>query len=1088
MRKLYQSSKLYWEAGGRRLPCAPLIRFFMVFALVLASAASFAQSKVTITGTVTDTLGNTIIGANVVALNSKTGGTSTDANGKFVLDAEVGATLRITFVGFEEKRVTVKAGQTSYKIIIKEVGNMAEEVVVTAYSQKQTREALVGSVTTVKPSQLKIPASNLTNALAGQVSGVIAFTPSGQPGQDNARFFIRGVTTFGYKQDPLILIDNVELTPTDLARLNVDDIESFSILKDASATALYGARGANGVILVKTKEGKAGKPQINFRLENSISQSVKTLEFADPITYMTLFNEAINTRSETKDRRIKYSPNQIYNTRATLSGAPGSNPYVYPAVDWIDMLFKKRTSTQRANLAIQGGGGVARYYVAGSYADDNGILKTDIRNNNNNNVNFKNYQLRSNVNINLTKSTELILRLSGTFSDYSGPITSDGSFATDIYNLALHTSPVDFPAYYEPDAANQGVQHILFGNTVLANSADQTTPATINPYAYLLQGHKNYSESRMLAQLELNQDLKFLAPGLNFHGIMSVNRFSSFNSSLQYKPFYYTVDTYDRSTDVYTLKWINSAPKQAQEYLDYVPGTSVQTSFLYLQGVLDYSHTFGKYHNVSGALIGTRQQTVNANANSLFNSLPFRNLTLAGRGTYNYKGRYYLEFNFGYNGSERFSANHRFGFFPTIGGSWIISDEPFWGDLSKVFDRFKFRGSYGLVGNDAIGSQRFFYLSDVDLNGGNPSTFGTNNGYTRNGVIIKNYPNLDVTWEKSRQVNLGMEFTMFKNFNLILDLYKNNRYDILQVIDDASIPTTMGLEAGISSNVGKTESRGLDLHVDGKKMIGNNAFIQLMGNFTYTENKYTQFVEPDYAESYRFRTGQPLNRNYGYIAERLFVDDIEAQNSPKQQFSTNGILPKGGDIKYRDLNNDGKIDGADQTFLGYPTIPQIVYGFGVSGKYKNFDLSSFFQGQAKVSFFIDPARTSPFIQSPDSYFNGNTQLLKDYADNHWSEDNQNLYALYPRLGETGAQIENNRQNSTWWMRDGSFIRLKSLEVGYTLPKSLVSAIKFKDMRIYFNGLNLFTWSPFKMWDPELGGNGFAYPIQKVFNLGINANL
>jgi TonB-linked SusC/RagA family outer membrane protein len=1050
-----------------------------------------AAADNTITGTVKNEKGEGLAGVTIASTGDKKSGTLTDNNGRFVLDVKDGSEIKISSIGYKSQTITVTAGKKVYNIILVEDVTSAETVVVTAYGRKQLKEAIVGAVTTVKPGVLKIPASNLTNALAGQVAGVIAYTPSGQPGQDNAKFFIRGVTTFGYKQDPLILIDNVELTSNDLARLNVDDIESFSVLKDASATALYGARGGNGVILVKTKEGKAGKAQINVRLENSTSQSVKTLELSDPITYMRLFNEATRTRYPLNP--IPYSENKIINTQATLAHAPGSNEFVYPAVDWMNMLFKKRAPTQRGNISLQGGGGVARYYVAGSFSNDNGILRTDIRNNNNNNVNYKNYQLRSNVNINITDKTELIVRLSGTFNDYNGPLTSDGSLQTQLYNLASHTSPVDFPAYYPADSANLHTQHILFGNSPAASGTDGASKY-INPYAQLLSGHQRYSESRMLAQLELNQNLSFITQGLNFHAIMSTNRYAYFRSYLNYNPYYYTATNYDKASNTYQLQWINNLStgnNVAREYLNYTPLESNNSTFMYLQGVLDYAHTFGKDHNISAALIGTRQQTVNSSVNSgntttLFTSLPYRNQTVAGRATYSFKSRYYLEFNFGYNGSERFSANHRQGFFPTIGGSWIISDEKFWGDLYNVFDRFKLRASYGLVGNDAISDRRFFYLSDVNLNGGNPASFGTNNAYYRPGVSINNYENDDVTWEVSKQTNLGMEFTVLKKINVIAEVYKNNKYNILQ--DRASIPTTMGLESGISANIGKAESKGIDISLDGKQNIGKSFSLAFRGNFTYSENKFTQYEAPDYPEAYRQQVGQPINRQYGYIAERLFVDDNEAANSPSQIFSTGGFAPKGGDIKYRDLNGDGKIDAADQTFIGNPTLPQMVYGFGLSASYKNFDLSGFFQGQAKVSFFIDPARTSPFIKSPDSYYTGNTQLLKAYADDHWSEDHQNLFALYPRLGPDGAVIENNRQNSNWWLRDGSFMRLKSVELGYTLPSRIAKSLGVKNTRIYFNGLNLLTWSPFKLWDPELGGNGFAYPIQKVFNVGINVNL
>jgi len=1042
------------------------------------------QSKIAVTGTVTDSTGLQIPGASISVVNDKNVSTVSDANGKFKINVVPGSEIRISFMGYEPKSVIIKEDNKPLSIVLSAKAFEMEGVVVTAYGRIQRKEAVVGSVTTIQPAELKIPASNLTNALAGQVAGIIAYTPSGQPGQDNATFFIRGVTTFGYNKSPLILIDNVELSTTDLGRLQVDDIASFSILKDASATALYGARGANGVILVTTKEGKIGTPQVNLRMESSSSQSTQTLKFADPITYMKLFNEATTTRDPLAIP--PFTPNQILNTQATMNHAPGSNQYVYPAVNWLDMLFKKNTTTQRTDLNISGGGDIARYYVAGSYSIDHGILRGDANNNTNTNVNFRNYQIRSNININLTKSTELIVRLSGLFDDYNGPRSADGSFSTDLYNVVMHTSPVAFPAYYPADSANVHTKHILFGNVPSGSTGTMYT----NPYASLLSGTKNYVESRLSAQLEINQNLNFITPGLNFHGLFHTNRYSYFDSSTGYSPFYYNVASYDKQSNQYSLNWINSLPGSAAEYLTYYRGNTNVNSYIYLQGVLDYSKQLGD-HNLSGSLIGTQQQTVYSGANDLLSSLPYRNLTLAGRASYSFKSRYFLEFNFGYNGTERFSAKHRFGFFPTIGGSWIVSNENFWGEgLTNIISRLKLRASYGLVGNDQIGSQRFYYLSNVNLNGGtNGAYFGTNNTYSRPGVQILNYANPDITWETSRQLNLGLEFTLFKSLNITAEVYKYYRYNILQNRGAYNMPATLGLESDIYANIGTANSKGIDIQADYKQTINKDFWIQGRGNFTFAASNYDNWAEPQYAEAYRYQAGQPINRNVGYIAERLFVDDKEAKNAPSQIFSTGGYPPKGGDIKYRDLNGDGVIDSKDQAFIGYPTIPEIVYGYGISAGYKAFDLSAFFQGQAKVSFFIDPSRTAPFIQSPDGYYSqSNTQLLQAYADNHWSEENQNLYALYPRLGANGAQMENNRQNSTWWMRDGSFLRLKSLEIGYTIPSSITKKIKIKKCRIYFNGLNLITWAPFKLWDPELGGNGFAYPIQKVFNIGLNVIL
>lgn len=1058
--------------------------FVLLLLMLCCCQTAFSQtaSRLTVTGTISDSAGNKIEGASVVANMKKSTATTSDKNGRFIIDVDPGATLTFSYVSYVSQQVTITTDIALHIVLKNSPAISGDEVIVVAYGKKQRKEAVVGSVTSVRPGDLKIPASNLTTALGGQVAGIISYQRSGQPGQDNASFFIRGVTTFGYKKDPLILIDNVELSSSDLARLQVDDIASFSILKDASATSLYGARGANGVILVTTKEGKAGKAKVNVRVENSFSQATQNLKLADPITYMKLYNEATVTRDPLLP--LPFSQTKIQGTIAAINKEPGSNPYVYPAVDWMGLLFKDRTSTQRANISVSGGGGVARYYIAGSYNVDNGILRQDKLNNNDNNVKFRNYQLRSNVNIDLTRTTELVLRLSGNFSEYNGPLAADGGFSTDLYNMAVHTSPVFFPAYFPADSANLNTKHILFGNAGGNNSI-----AYNNPYAAMLRGHKNSSESRMSAQLELNQKLDFFTPGLSFRGIFSTNRYSYFESQMAYSPYYYNVNTYDKSSNGYTLSWLNPQPtgyNVAREYLEYNPGPSYLNTYIYFLGALDYNRRMGD-HNISSSIIATRQQSTNANADNLLKALPYRNMTVAGRATYSYLDRYFIEANFGYNGSERFSTDHRMGFFPTIGAGWLLSNEKFWEGMLDAVSRVKLRASYGLAGNDAISDRRFFYVSDVNLNGGgNYAYFGTNNEYQRSGVFINNYENPDVTWETSRQANLGLEVTIFKNLNIIAEVYKKHTYNIL--MGRSSIPSTMGLEAGISANLGKVDAQGLDLSLDYKQTFSNDLWAAVRGNLTYATNKYVFYEEPQWSEPWRYITGQPINRGWGYVAERLFVDDKEARNSPSQIFSINGRAPQGGDIKYRDLNNDGMINQQDLAFLGYPQVPEIVYGFGFSSGYKNFDLSAFFQGQARVSFFIDPRRTSPFIQSPDPYIYGNTQLLKDFANSHWSEENQDLYAMYPRLGINTFDIENNLQTSTWWMRNGSFIRLKSLEIGYTLPTAAQKRLGLSNCRFYVNGLNLVTWSSFKMWDPELAGNGFAYPIQKVVNIGVNVSL
>ncbi len=1072
---------------ARRLfyhPGRMITKLLCLIALLLTCSLAYSQQKekIKISGTVKDTAGTGIPGVSVYLADNRSVGTATDENGKFVLEVTPGAKITLSSIGFADQTFTADAQNRQMMIVLRANEGKLSEVVITAFGKKERREAIVGSVTTISPGKLKIPSSNLTNAMAGQIAGVVAYQRSGQPGLDNSSFFIRGVTTFGYKQDPLILVDNVELTATDLARLQVDDIASFSILKDASATALYGARGANGVILITTKEGAEGKAKINLRFENSISQATQNLDVADPVTYMKMYNEAITTRNPLGVPF--FTQNDIYNREQTMANAPGSNKYVYPAVDWMKELFKDRTNNQRLNASVGGGGKIARYYIAGSYNVDNGILKVSPVNNFNNNVKLQNYQLRSNININITPTTEAIVRLSGNFDEYNGPITADGSFSSDLYHRALHTSPVLFPAFFPGDSSTFNT-HILFGNSAMGTGSAGEV-GYVNPYAEMMRGYKAFSRSRMSAQLELSQKLDFITDGLNFRGIFNTNRYSYFDLTRRYNPFYYSVSGYDRFTNQYSLRWINNQPGQATEYLSFEDGFKDINTFIYFQGVLDYSKQLSKEHFVSAALIGTRQERLYANAidpatsrPSLQYSLPYRNIGLSGRASYAYDNRYFLEFNFGYNGSERFAAKNRFGFFPTIGASWVVSREKFWTEnISAIISKLKFRGSYGLVGNDAIGAQRFFYLSNVNLSGGNPASFGQNNGVSRPGVSITNYPNEDVTWETSRQTNLAMEISLFNSLNIIAEVYKQHRYNIL--MERASVPSTMGLESAISANLGTADSKGMDLSADYSKTFRSGFWLSGRANFTFSQNRYGQYEQPAYHEPWRILSGQKIGVRWGYIAERLFVDDKEAASSPTQLFGSGSNPPRGGDIKYRDMNGDGKITEADQVFLGLPTTPEIVYGAGISMGFKGVDLSAFFQGSGRTSFFIDPSAVSPFLD--------NRQVLQVFADSYWSEENQDLYAKYPRLGISRTDINNNLQTSSWWMREGSFVRLKSLEVGYTIPQKLASRAFFTNCRIYFSGLNLLTFSKFKDWDPELSSNGFSYPLQKVYNIGINVNL
>ncbi|MDR1666799.1 MAG: TonB-dependent receptor [Bacteroidales bacterium] len=1023
------------------------ISFIAGFCLVVLTAS--AQQGIRISGTVADKGGDPIPGVNVIVRGTSIGAV-TDINGEYTLTVPSDTSvLQFSFVGYQKQNIAV-GKRKIIPVTLSEEAASLEEVTIVAFGA-QKKESVVASVTTINPAELKVPSSNLTTAFAGQMAGIIAYQRSGEPGQDNADFFVRGITTFGTNTNPLILIDGIELTTTDLARLQPDDIASFSVMKDATATALYGARGANGVILVTTKQGKEGPAKISLRVENSWSMPTRNVELADPITYMKLHNEAVLTRNPLNP--LPYSDEKIDYT------SEGRDPLYYPSNDWMSMLIKDYTVNRRANLSVSGGGTVARYYVAASFAQDNGVLKVDKRNNFNNNIDNKTYTLRANVNINLTKTTEMAVRLSGVFDDYSGPLYG----GADVYWMIMHSNPVMFPVYYPVDDAHRHVEHIMFGNN---------NNQYVNPYAQMVRGYKDKNRSQMLAQLEVKQDLKFITEGLSLRGMLNITRLAQFSVNRFYDPFYYQMSSYDYLTGAYTL----SQTHKGTEYLGYGenPADRLINSTFYFEGMVNYARTFAEKHSVSGLLVFQARETLNANAGSLQLSLPSRNLGLSGRATYSYGNRYFAEFNFGYNGSERFADAHRFGFFPSAGVAWNISNESFWENVKPIVSNLKLRYSYGLVGNDAIGTatDRFFYLSEVNMNdGGKAARFGQELNAVVNGVTVSRYANSNITWETSTKQNYAVELGLWNKFTLIAEYFTEHRDNIL--MSRASIPTSMGLSSTVKANVGEASGKGVDMSLEYQQNWTTEFWTSARANFTYATSKYEVYEEPQYAEAWRFRAGRSLSQSYGYIAERLFVDDDEAANSPKQEVGTS--LYGGGDIKYTDISGDGRITDADIAPIGNPSVPEIVYGFGFSMGYKSFDISAFFQGVANESFWINATATSPFASE--------TQLLKIYADDHWSEEKQNVYALWPRLSP--EVNTNNVVGSTWFMRNGDFLRLKQVELGYTLPRRWQEKMKMSNFRIYVSGTNLFLFSKFKLWDIEMAGNGLGYPIQKVFNIGLN---
>ena len=1037
-----------------------------------------------ITGTITNEDGEPLIGVNILVKDTDGIGTTSDIDGTYILSVpDDSEALVFTYIGYKRQEVLID-GQTRIDVVMETDNAVLDEVVVVGFGT-QKKSAMVGSMTTVNPSELKIPSSNLTTALAGRVAGMVSYQTTGEPGADNAQFFVRGVASFNNQNGPLILIDGVELTADDLARLQPDDIESFSVLKDPTTTAIYGARGANGIILVTTKSGMDGPAIVNIRLENSFSQPNRLTELADPITYMRLQNEAGRTRG----KFATHTEEKIKGTERNL------NPYAFPAIDWYDELFREYTSSQRFNMNVRGGGKKVRYYVAGSYTHDNGLLKSDPTNPFQSNIDLDRYLLRSNINIDLTDQTEMIVRLHSTIDNSVGPLQSGSA----MYNAAVRTSPVRFAPVIEPIGNLVGVPHITFGNNYGPRGSTSETNEAVwfNPYAELQRGYRDTRRQLSLVQLELKQKLDNFAEGLNFRFLGNVNSTSYFENRRSLIPYFYRVSNYNAQNDDYSM----IRTSEGLEALAYEPGDRVNNSAIYVEAALNYLRTFNEVHNTQGLIVAIGREFLDANATTVIRSLPSRNLGISGRFNYDYDNKYFAEFNFGYNGSERFSKNNRYGFFPSFGLGYMISNEPFFAEATSFMNLFKLRMSFGWVGNDNIGSDqdmadRFFYLSEVNLsNDAQGSTFGQRFNERIPGVSISRYDNPKVTWERARKANMGIDMNFFNDAIILrADVFHELRTSILQTRSD--IPRTLGLQAEIKTNVGEVTAYGFDGSLDFNYSFNRNLWITSRSTFTMAENEFSVYEEPNYAAinvPWVSRIGNNVNIEYGYIAERLFIDDEEAINSPTQ-FGAPGVDYGGGDIKYKDLNNDGIITALDKAPIGKPTLPRITYGFGISAGYKKFDVNVFFQGLSEVSFQINPFRTAPFLNTITGSLSGDLRLsegngilsenglLQAYADDHWSEENPNPYALWPRLSVD--RVENNMQSSTWWLRDGSFIRLKQLEVGYTImdEKGFLGISK---LRAYLTGTNLFTWSAFDLWDPELKGEGFNYPLQQVFNFGIH---
>ena len=995
------------------------------------------KKKRTVTGTVVDAEnGDPVIGATVVVKGQKDG-VITDLDGNFTIAISGSkAQLEFSYIGYRKK--TVDVGDLGVINVKMESDNqlLSEVVVVGAGTQKKV--SVTGSITSVKGLELKAPSSSLTTSFAGKLAGVISMTSTGEPGAAS-EFYIRGVSTFGGRATPLILLDDVEISTADLNNIPAETIESFSILKDASATAIYGARGANGVMLITTKTGKENeKTRINVTVENSFNKPMNFPDFVNGATWMEMYNEAQLTRNP--GATPKYSQLDIDNTRNQV------NPYIYPDVQWKDVIFKNMNMNQRANVNISGGGSKASYYMSLQANHDTGLLDTKKVYSYNNNINNWGYNFQNNISYKITSTTKIDLHMNAQIRNKKGPNYS----TSDLFAQMLYCNPINFPVTFP---VQPGDTHIRFGNAIWTGSSVRT-----NPYAYMLSSFKEYNENTLNTSLKINQKLDFVTKGLSVQAMVNWKNWASSSYNRTIEPYYYGIKGGSYNPSNPTDYEIERLGTSGTDYLKTSDISKASDQTFYLDARVNYDRQFNLHH-VTGMLMYMQREYRSS-------VLPERNQGFSGRFTYDYGQRYLVELNFGYNGTERLAKKERFEFFPAVSLGWVISNEKFFEPMTKYIDNLKIRGSYGLVGSDetglSAGAQHFLYIDQVSLNNIGFTT-GVDMNYTLYGPLVTNYAVVNGGWERVKKLDIGIDLELFRQLTITADYFNEKRYNIL--LHREAWPESLGYyTAKPWSNKGKVDNWGIELSVNWRKEFTKDLYVDFRGNFTYTENKYVNLDEPVYPYVWKTSTGKPLSRTTGYIAQGLFSSQEEIDNSPTQNL---GSTVKPGDIKYRDVNGDGKIDGSDQVMISpYGTTPRIQYGLGMNVTYKKFDFGVFFNGSAKRTIMI--SGISPFGQS-------DYNVMQFIADDYWSESNPNPNAKYPRLGLTSSQTANNTVASTYWMRNGNFIRFKTLELGY----------KFKYGRVYLNGDNIAVFSPFKLWDPELSWN--AYPLQRTFNIGVQLN-
>jgi len=1021
------------------------IKFVLFFVAAFCQLPIHAQSGLTASGMIMSGNGESQIGVTIVVKENPSKGTVSDLDGHFkITGLQANQTLVFSLVGYDRMEIKVAKSDEKMRIVMKERVNELEAAVVVGHST-QRKISVTGAITNVDVKDLKAPATSISNMLGGRIPGIISQLKSGEPGKDNADFWIRGISTFGAGSSALVLIDGVE---GNINTLDPEDIESFSILKDASATAVYGVRGANGVVLVTTKKGVAGKLSVNVKVNAGMSYSPRMPNYVDANTYASLANEASMSRGG----------DPIYNSVDLALFKSGLDPDLHPNVDWRNAILKDATWNQQYHIGISGGAQVARYYMSLGVMNKDALFKQDQGvNKYSTNVAYKQYNFRANVDVNLTKTSILTLGLEDIMINQNYPGFGNDSQA--LWDAQANITPVTTP--------------IVFSTGQLPAYGPNNDQ--INPYVLLnYSGFKRFYKNTTKLNLQFQQDLSMITKGLNFTALFNMNNNSEMTTSRTKTPALYYARTRKRDGTLALEKRRDSSDPV------FSVDTYVDRKF-YFEAHANYERLFNKVHRVTGLAHYYMEDYISSYDRSSYPFKPLTDLTaipkrymgFSGRATYSYNDTYMIEGNIGYTGSEAFEKGKKFGVFPAVSLGWVPTQYKMVQEKLPFLDFLKFRGSYGVVGNDRMNT-RFPYLTLMGSTGS--GLWNSGSGYTETQVGSNN-----LRWETATKRNFGIDAKFFKNkIDMSVDFFKDIRSGIYQ--QRASIPDEMGLVTLPFANVGKMKSWGVDGHLSYTQTINKDAYLVLRANFTQSKNQILEFEESIVRYPYQSSVGYQWGVNRGLIALGLFKDEADVKNSPKQTF-TNLVLP--GDIKYKDVNGDGVINDYDIVPLDYSDTPQIQYGFATEFNWKNWNLSVLFEGVSRIKYFSAGNGFYPFAGKEV----GN--VLDIVTTDRWTSreisgtaETENPNARFPRL-TYGANGNNNR-SSTFWLNDGAYLRLKNVQISYQLKGAFLNKAGIKSTTFSIIGENLHVWDKVKIFDPgQANKNGSVYPIQRVVTLQMN---